>query len=64
MPRKPARAPLNVFLNNRHVGRLTWQSSGAIDFVYNPSWLEWEHVNVCLCRTGRHKPPVGLRAKS
>lgn len=44
MPRKPARAPLNVFLNNRHVGRLTRQSSGAIDFKYDPDWLAWEHA--------------------
>jgi len=44
MPRKPARAPLNVFLNNRLVGRLTRQASGAIDFVYDPSWLGWEHA--------------------
>lgn len=44
MPRKPARAPLNVFLNNRHVGRLTRQSSGAIDFAYDPSWLGWEYA--------------------
>jgi serine/threonine-protein kinase HipA len=44
MPRKPARAPLNVFLNNRHVGRLTRQASGAIDFVYDQSWLSWEHA--------------------
>ena len=44
MPRKPSRTPLNVFLNNRHVGRLTRQSSGAIDFTYDPSWLGWEHA--------------------
>jgi serine/threonine-protein kinase HipA len=44
MPRKPARSPLNVFLNNRHVGRLTRQSSGAIDFAYDPEWLGWEHA--------------------
>lgn len=44
MPRKPARAPLNVFLNNRHVGRLSRQSSGAIDFAYDPDWLAWEHA--------------------
>jgi serine/threonine-protein kinase HipA len=42
--RKAARAPLNIFLNNRHVGRLTRQSSGAIDFAYNPEWLAWEHA--------------------
>lgn len=44
MPRKSARVPLNVFLNNRHVGRLSRQSSGAIDFAYNPDWLAWEHA--------------------
>ncbi|MBO9712510.1 type II toxin-antitoxin system HipA family toxin [Sphingomonas sp.] len=44
MPRRPGRAPLNVFLNNRHVGRLTRQSSGAIDFAYDPSWLGWENA--------------------
>lgn len=44
MPRKPLRAPLNVFLNNRHVGRLTRQASGAIDFAYDEDWLGWEHA--------------------
>lgn len=44
MARKSARTPLNVFLNNRHVGRLTRQSSGAIDFAYDRSWLEWENA--------------------
>lgn len=44
MARKSARAPLNIFLNNRHVGRLTRQSSGAIDFAYDPDWLAWEHA--------------------
>lgn len=44
MARRSARTPLNVFLNNRHVGRLTRQSSGAVDFTYDDSWLEWEHA--------------------
>lgn len=44
MPRKRARAPLNVFLNDRHVGRLTRQSNGAIDFAYDRAWLEWDHA--------------------
>jgi serine/threonine-protein kinase HipA len=44
MPRQKARAPLNVFLNNRHVGRLTRQSNGAIEFSYDTSWLGWEHA--------------------
>lgn len=44
MSRRSVRTPLNVFLNNRHVGRLTRQSSGAIDFAYDDSWLDWEHA--------------------
>jgi serine/threonine-protein kinase HipA len=35
---------LNVFLNSRHVGQLNRESSGAIDFRYEPTWLEWEHT--------------------
>ena len=44
MARQSARPPLNVFLNNRHVGRLTRHSSGAIDFAYEADWLAWEHA--------------------
>ena len=43
MARKPARPPLNVYLNARVVGQLRRQSSGAIDFRYDPSWLAWDH---------------------
>jgi serine/threonine-protein kinase HipA len=39
MMRRPVCAPLNVFLNNRHVGRLTRQASGAIEFAYVDDWL-------------------------
>jgi serine/threonine-protein kinase HipA len=35
---------LNVFLNSRLVGRLNRESSGAIDFRYDPDWLGWEHT--------------------
>ncbi len=35
---------LNVFLNGRHVGQLNREASGAIDFVYAASWLDWEHT--------------------
>jgi len=35
---------LNVFLNSRPVGQLHRESSGAIDFRYEPTWLEWEHT--------------------
>jgi serine/threonine-protein kinase HipA len=38
------RQPLNVFLNSRLAGRLFRQSSGVIDFKYDPSWLAWEHA--------------------
>lgn len=44
MARPRARAPLNVFLNGRFVGRLRKQASGAIDFQYDTSWLGWEHT--------------------
>lgn len=39
MAKKGARIPLNVFLN----GRLRRETSGAIDFQYDQSWLDWEH---------------------
>lgn len=39
MARPRQHIPLNVFLNGRLVGRMNRQSSGAIDFQYDPSWL-------------------------
>lgn len=44
MARRRAHVPLNVFLNNRLVGRLNKQASGAIEFAYDRSWLDWEHA--------------------
>ena len=44
MARKRTYPPLNIFLNGRLVGRLTKEPSGAIDFRYDQSWLEWEHT--------------------
>ena len=44
MVRRHTRTPLNVFLNARLVGQLRRQSSGAVDFQYDPSWLDWEHT--------------------
>lgn len=44
MARRPARAPLNVFLNARLVGQLRRLGSGAVDFRYDPGWLAWEHA--------------------
>jgi serine/threonine-protein kinase HipA len=33
-----------VYLNGRLVGRLRRESSGAIDFTYDPTWLEWSNA--------------------
>lgn len=44
MARKSTRIPLNVYLNGRFVGRLRRESSGAIDFQYDESWLDWENA--------------------
>ncbi len=41
MVRKRAHAPLNVFLNSRHVGVLRREFTGAIDFQYARDWLDW-----------------------
>lgn len=44
MPRRRQHAPLRVLLNNRLVGHLNKATSGAIDFRYDQSWLDWEHA--------------------
>ena len=44
MARRRTRVPLDVYLNSRLVGRLRRVASGAIDFQYDPSWLDWEHA--------------------
>jgi len=41
MGKRRARAPLNVFLNAKLVGRLQREASGAIDFQYDKDWLAW-----------------------
>ncbi len=41
MARRRTHAPLNVFLNSRLVGVLRRESTGAIDFLYDPDWLDW-----------------------
>lgn len=43
MPRRKTHAPLNVLINNRLVGRLEKETSGAIAFQYDSAWLDWEH---------------------
>jgi serine/threonine-protein kinase HipA len=44
MARSRSGIPLNVYLNSRLVGRLNRQSSGAIDFKYDPYWLDWPNA--------------------
>lgn len=44
MPRRPTHPPLGVYLNNRLVGSLVKEPSGAIDFRYDESWLNWEQA--------------------
>jgi serine/threonine-protein kinase HipA len=44
MARRRSHVPLTVYLNGRVVGRLDRQSSGAIDFKYDNTWLTWEHA--------------------
>ena len=44
MGRRPAYAPLRVYLNNRRVGTLSREASGAIGFSYHEDWLGWEHA--------------------
>ena len=38
-------APLNVFVNERQVGQLNRESTGAIRFQYDAEWLVWEHAS-------------------
>jgi serine/threonine-protein kinase HipA len=42
MPRRISHDRLRVFLNSRLVGLLRRETSGAISFQYDRSWLEWE----------------------
>ena len=44
MPRKALHKPLRVRLNNRLVGQLLKEPSGAISFHYDESWLAWEQA--------------------
>ena len=42
MARPRTRIPLSVYLNGRLVGRLQRETSGAINFQYDATWLAWE----------------------
>ena len=41
MPRPRSHIPLRVLLNNRLVGQLLKETSGAVSFQYDESWLSW-----------------------
>ena len=42
MARRTSHDRLRVFLNSRLVGLLRRETSGAISFQYDRSWLEWD----------------------
>lgn len=42
MGRRKAHAPLAVLINNRLVGQLTKEASGAVAFQYDETWLGWD----------------------
>lgn len=44
MGRRRLYEPLRVYLNNRLVGHLNKEASGAIYFQYDQSWLDWDHA--------------------
>lgn len=60
MPRRARYEPVNVFLNSRLVGQLRRETSGAITFQYDRSWLEWQPaLPVSLSLPPREQPYVG-----
>ncbi len=63
MARRKTHTPLSVLINNRLVGRLEKETSGAIKFQYVKEWLEWEHsfaisLSLALRRTAYRGDPV------
>lgn len=42
MARHPAHTPLDVYLNAKLVGQFRRERTGAVDFKYDQSWLDWE----------------------
>ncbi|WP_193369656.1 type II toxin-antitoxin system HipA family toxin [Pelagibius marinus] len=60
MARRRQHTPLLLYLNNRLVGQLAKEPSGAIDFRYNASWLNWEQaIPVSLSLPLREDPYRG-----
>ncbi|HET9963347.1 MAG TPA: type II toxin-antitoxin system HipA family toxin [Nitrospiraceae bacterium] len=63
MARRKTHAPLNVLINNRLIGRLEKEASGAIAFQYDKDWLDWEHrfavsLSLPLRKTAYRGEPV------
>lgn len=42
MGRRKAHTRLNILINNRLVGRLHKEANGAISFLYDQDWLDWQ----------------------
>lgn len=42
MARRPAHQPLDVYLNGRLVGQFRREATGAVDFKYDQTWLDWD----------------------
>ncbi len=62
MGRRKSHIPLNVFINNRLVGRLEKNAGGTIAFQYEESWLAWPpHFPVSLSLPPRPAPYRGER---
>ena len=62
MPRRTSQDRLRVFLNSRLVGLLRLQTSGAISFQYDQSWLEWDSaLPVSLSLPLREQAYLGAR---
>lgn len=62
MPRRTSHDRLEVFLNSRLVGLLRRQTSGAISFQYDRSWLEWDSaLPVSLSLPLREQSYAGAR---
>lgn len=44
MARRPAHQPLDVYLNSRLVGQFRREATGAVDFKYDQTWLDWDNA--------------------
>jgi len=60
MGRRKSHRPLNVLMNNRLVGQLSKEASGAIRFAYDQTWLDWEDaIPVSLSLPFQKRPFTG-----